>query len=67
VFVLCLTSNAGSADFEEQRLEGGEMLYQRVLDRVSGWSCGGNGGVVVGATKSAMLAISGAGLRGCFS
>ncbi|HCD36794.1 orotidine-5'-phosphate decarboxylase [Chlorobium phaeovibrioides] len=56
VFVLCLTSNAGSADFEEQRLEGGEMLYQRVLDRVSGWSCGGNGGVVVGATKSAMLA-----------
>ncbi|ABB22969.1 orotidine-5'-phosphate decarboxylase [Pelodictyon luteolum] len=56
VFVLCLTSNAGSRDFEEQQLEGGLPLYRRVLERVSQWGAGGNGGVVVGATKSALLA-----------
>ncbi|TCD48267.1 orotidine-5'-phosphate decarboxylase [Chlorobium sp. N1] len=56
VFVLCLTSNAGSMDFEEQQLEEGRPLYRRVLERVGEWGGGGNGGVVVGATKSSLLA-----------
>lgn len=56
VFVLCLTSNAGSMDFEEQQLVEGLPLYRRVLERVAVWGAGGNGGVVVGATKSALLA-----------
>jgi len=56
VFVLCLTSNPGSADFEEQRLESGSLLYESVLGKVRGWSRNGNAGIVVGATKSALLA-----------
>lgn len=55
VFVLCLTSNDGSADFEEQVIEGGLTLYHSVLDKVVSWSRNGNGGVVVGATKSDRL------------
>ncbi|NTW56137.1 MAG: orotidine-5'-phosphate decarboxylase [Chlorobiaceae bacterium] len=56
VFVLCLTSNEGSADFEEQVLHDGRTLYRAVLGKVESWSRNGNGGVVVGATKSAELA-----------
>ena len=55
VFVLCLTSNAGSADFEEQAMVNGMPLYHNVLDKVASWSRNGNGGVVVGATKSNVL------------
>uniref|UniRef100_Q3AUE6 Orotidine-5'-phosphate decarboxylase n=1 Tax=Chlorobium chlorochromatii (strain CaD3) TaxID=340177 RepID=Q3AUE6_CHLCH len=56
IFVLGLTSNAGSADFEEQRLQSGQPLYERVIERTRQWSRNGNGGVVVGATKSSQLA-----------
>jgi orotidine-5'-phosphate decarboxylase len=55
VFVLCLTSNDGSADFEEQPMQNGRPLYRSVLDKVSSWSRNANGGVVVGATKSSLL------------
>jgi len=55
IFVLCLTSNAGSEDFEEQMLQNGSPLYRAVLDKVNAWSRNGNGGVVVGATKTALL------------
>ena len=55
VFVLCLTSNEGSADFEEQEMKNGAPLYRSVLDKVGLWSRNGNGGVVVGATKSNVL------------
>ncbi len=55
LFVLCLTSNEGSKDFEEQVMQSGEPLYQNVLAKVAGWSRNGNGGVVVGATKSILL------------
>ncbi|MEI8033528.1 MAG: orotidine-5'-phosphate decarboxylase [Chlorobiaceae bacterium] len=55
VFVLCLTSNEGSQDFEEQLLKSGRPLYRSVLTKVDSWSRNGNGGVVVGATKSALL------------
>jgi len=55
VFVLCLTSNVGSADFEEQAMVNGTPLYRNVLNKVASWSRNGNGGVVVGATKSHVL------------
>ncbi|MGB7510459.1 MAG: orotidine-5'-phosphate decarboxylase [Pelodictyon phaeoclathratiforme] len=55
LFVLCLTSNEGSVDFEEQAMQGGRPLYRSVLDKVASWNRNGNGGVVVGATKSALL------------
>ncbi len=57
-FVLALTSNPGSADF--QRLDcGGKALYHRVLDKVSEWNrdwAAGRLGAVVGATHAAELA-----------
>jgi orotidine-5'-phosphate decarboxylase len=56
LFVLCLTSNKGSADFEEQSMHDGRPLYRTVLEKVVSWSRKGNGGVVVGATKSSLLA-----------
>jgi orotidine-5'-phosphate decarboxylase len=56
LFVLCLTSNMGSLDFEEQLMEDGLPLYRSVLGKVASWSRNGNGGIVVGATKSGLLA-----------
>ena len=55
VFVLCLTSNEGSADFEEQAMADARPLYRSVLGKVASWSRNGNAGVVVGATKSSVL------------
>ncbi|HHE07642.1 MAG TPA: orotidine-5'-phosphate decarboxylase [Chlorobaculum parvum] len=56
VFVLCLTSNPGSRDFEERLVEDdGRPLYRSVLERVSAWQRNGNAGVVVGATKPGLL------------
>jgi orotidine-5'-phosphate decarboxylase len=55
VFVLCLTSNPGSRDFEEQIMQDGRPLYRTVLDRVRGWQRNGNAGIVVGATKTGLL------------
>ncbi len=56
VFVLCLTSNPGSQDFEERLLQDGRPLYREVLDKVCAWQRNGNGGIVVGATKPGQLA-----------
>ena len=55
VFVLGLTSNRGSEDFEEQVMQSGRTLYRTVLGKVASWQRNGNGGVVVGATKSTLL------------
>jgi orotidine-5'-phosphate decarboxylase len=55
VFVLCLTSNPGSADFEERLLDDGRPLYRTVLDKVRSWGRSANAGIVVGATKSSEL------------
>lgn len=48
--VLGLTSNAGAADFELQQL-GTELLYERVLRRVTSWGSADNLMFVVGATQ----------------
>lgn len=54
IFVLCRTSNPGSREFQEQRLENGRQLYQHLALTVTSWSP--NVGLVVGATAPAELA-----------
>jgi orotidine-5'-phosphate decarboxylase len=53
--ILCLTSNAGSQDFEEQRLESGKLLYEFVLEKALLWNQFENAGLVVGANRSEEL------------
>jgi len=54
IFVLCLTSNKGSSDF--QTASGEEIpLYRHVAEHVNEWNTFGNCGLVVGATNSEML------------
>jgi orotidine-5'-phosphate decarboxylase len=48
-FVLCLTSNAGSADFQRLRCEG-KPLYRWMAEKTRTWSERGGCGLVVGAT-----------------
>ena len=54
--VLGLTSNAGSANFEQQKLSTGQFLYESVLEQVSSWSTAEQLMFVVGATKAEDLA-----------
>ena len=56
-FVLCLTSNPSSADFQLQTLAGGEKLYENVAKTAVGWGQGKKGevGLVVGATQAQHL------------
>jgi orotidine-5'-phosphate decarboxylase len=49
--LLGLTSNAGAKDFELQR-SGDELLYQKVLQRASGWGTTDNLMFVIGATQA---------------
>lgn len=51
VFILCLTSNDGSRDFQQLMLENGEPLYLQVAHKGSEWNSRENIGLVVGATK----------------
>ena len=53
--VLGLTSNAGSKDFEQQKI-GDNFLYQQVLKTVSTWGTENNLMFVIGATKASLLA-----------
>lgn len=54
--VLGLTSNAGSANFEQQKLGNGQFLYESVLEQVASWSSSEQLMFVVGATKAEDLA-----------
>ena len=54
-FVLGLTSNPGSMDFEKQKLSNGKFLYQEVISKVNEWNSRSNCGIVFGATNSAEL------------
>lgn len=55
VFILALTSNAGSRDFQYLEVEG-EPLYKHVIRTVDRWNTRGNCGIVVGATHPSELA-----------
>lgn len=48
-FVLALTSNEGSRDFQYLQVDG-KSLYEIVIDKVKGWNARKNCGLVVGAT-----------------
>jgi orotidine-5'-phosphate decarboxylase len=60
LFLLCRTSNPGGSDLQAQRLEGGDLLYERIARLAAGeWSAqrgGGQLGLVVGATFPAEVA-----------
>ncbi|HDL00777.1 MAG TPA: orotidine-5'-phosphate decarboxylase [candidate division Zixibacteria bacterium] len=56
VFVLCLTSNSGSKDFQLLDV-GGKPLYEIVAEKVDYWNKENNCGLVVGATNPEQLKV----------
>jgi orotidine-5'-phosphate decarboxylase len=56
VFILCLTSNTGSKDFQMLNVDG-KPLYQIVAEKVAYWNKENNCGLVVGATQPEQLKI----------
>jgi orotidine 5'-phosphate decarboxylase subfamily 2 len=54
-FVLTLTSNPGSKDFQKLRV-GSDYLYEKVIRKAKIWNKNGNVGLVVGATHPRQLA-----------
>lgn len=50
-FVLTLTSNPGSSDFERQVLNDGSYLYQKIIYSISNRNAEKNCGIVFGATN----------------
>jgi uridine monophosphate synthetase len=56
VFLLCKTSNPGSGDLQDLRLENGTSLYEHVAKLAQSWNAKKNIGLVVGATHLEALA-----------
>ncbi len=54
-FILALTSNKGSEDFEKLKLTDGKFLYQKVILKIVEWNKNQNCGLVFGATNSSEL------------
>ena len=54
-FILALTSNKSAVDFEKQKLENGDFVFQRVIKKVHEWNAKKNCGIVFGATNSQEL------------
>ncbi|MCU7494217.1 MAG: orotidine-5'-phosphate decarboxylase [Ignavibacteria bacterium] len=54
-FMLALTSNPGSSDFEKMKLDNGQYLFQQVISKVKDWNSRGNCGIVFGATNEKEL------------
>ena len=51
IFILCRTSNPGSADIQDLRLADDRRLYEHIAVKAAGeWNQSGNIGLVVGAT-----------------
>ena len=51
LILLCRTSNPGGDDLQNERLAGGQRLYERIARLAAGpWNAGGQLGLVVGAT-----------------
>ena len=55
VFLLCKTSNPGSADLQDQILISGQTIYEHVASSAKAWNTKGNVGLVVGATHTAAI------------
>lgn len=57
VIILCKTSNTGSGDLQDRKLEGGDPLYLTVADRCREWEAAypASVGLVVGATYPEQL------------
>lgn len=53
--LLALTSNGSASDFEMEKLESGDYLYEAVVRKSMSWGSADNMMYVVGATKSSML------------
>lgn len=56
VVLLGLTSNSGSADFQQLKLENGHFLYEEVVSKAIGWAGSHQLMFVTGATKPEMIA-----------
>ncbi|MEY2892140.1 MAG: hypothetical protein RJA98_2048 [Pseudomonadota bacterium] len=57
LFLLCRTSNPGGSDLQNQVLEGGERVFERVARLAAAdWNTSGQLGLVVGATFPAEIA-----------
>lgn len=56
VIILGLTSNAGSADFQQKSLDNGKYLYEEVLEVAATYGNSDNTMFVVGATKTDYIA-----------
>lgn len=50
-FILALTSNKGASDFEKQKMDNGNFLFQHVIVKANEWNTNRNCGIVFGATK----------------
>jgi orotidine-5'-phosphate decarboxylase len=50
-FILALTSNPGSADFQKEEMKNGEKLFQLTIKKISEWNKNSNCGIVFGATN----------------
>ncbi len=55
VFILALTSNKGSFDFQMQKMSDGRFLYETVIEKINSWNIKKNCGLVVGATHPEMF------------
>ena len=56
VFIVCLSSNAGSTDFQFLQVEGDEPLYMKVAQKAVSWNfLYGNCGLVVGGTHTSEI------------
>jgi len=56
VWVLCRTSNPSGADLQDQTLDSGELVYERVARLASEWAGPERLGLVAGATQPEALA-----------
>lgn len=57
-FILGLTSNMSSVDFEKLPLQNGKLLYQAIIEKTNDWNTKNNCGLVFGATNVAELQIN---------
>ncbi len=55
VILLALTSNAGALDFQTQKLEDGEQVFEKVLRTSQEWGTPDNLMYVVGATRAELI------------